>query len=576
LLNSLDSGLRRNDDGRVKRRKGLFSLLALLALLAPAAYAQGLPGGLDPARIDQRFERPPTPQSTPEPPPIPAPEQAPPPEQAEAIRFTLSKLTIAGNTVFSADDLAALWSGLEGAEVSLAQIYQVRDKLTAHYRNAGYVLSQAVVPAQRIRGGEVRLEVVEGFINEVKFDGDFTDRLGLLAAMAAKIKASRPLKMDVLERYVMLADDLPGVNVRTVLEAAEDVPGGSDLTFVLERAAFSGSTAVDNRGTRSIGKLQVTQSLNIEDQLGVFDRTVVQGVAATDVRELRYIDISHALPVDAEGTLLTVGLRRSWSRPGAEVKPLDIDSLSSGARVNLSHPFIRSRSQTLRLDAGFALRDSQSAVLGAPMSEDRLRVASLALSYDFADALDGANLAQATVSKGLNVLDASRTGSPRASRAGGRSDFLKYHLLLQRNQPITDQLSIVVAAEGQYSADQLLSGEEFGVGGKSYGRAFDSSEITGDSGGAAKLEAAYLLPPWQEKWLNYAQAYVFSDYGWVWNHETGTRHGRQALASFGGGLRFGVLDRLDGFIELALPKLRDPSATEDRGARAFFSLSARF
>mgnify|MGYP001811231369 CR=1 FL=1 len=176
-------------------RAAAFTLL--LAVLAPAAHAQGLPGGLpgglDPARIDQRFERPPTPQSTPEPPPIPAPEQAPPPEQAE------SKLTVAGNTVFSADDLAKLWAGLEGSEVSLAQIYQVRDKLTAHYRNAGYVLSQAVVPAQRIRGGEMRLEVVEGFINAVKFEGDFTDRLGLLAAMAANIKASRPQKMDVLE-----------------------------------------------------------------------------------------------------------------------------------------------------------------------------------------------------------------------------------------------------------------------------------------------------------------------------------------------------------------------------------------
>lgn len=555
-------------------RAAAFALL--LAVFSPPVYAQGLPGPSDPSRIEQRFERPPTPQSVPEPPPIPAPEAAPPPEQAETIRFTLRKLTVSGNAVFGADDLAKLWDGLEGTEVSLAQIYQARDRITAHYRNAGYVLSQAVVPAQRIRGGEVRLEVVEGFINDVKFEGDFADRLGLLRVMAAKIKASRPLKMDVLERYVMLADDLPGVNVRTVLEAAEDVPGGSDLTFVLERAAFNGSAAVDNRGTRSIGKLQVTQSLNIEDQLGVFDRTTLQGVAATDVRELRYIDVSHALPIDAEGTLLTVGLRRSWSRPGAEVKPLDIDSLTSGARIGLSHPFIRSRNQTLRVDVGFALRDSRSAVLGAPQSQDRLRVASASLAYDFADDLDGANLVQATVSKGLNLLDATRTGSPRATREGGRSDFLKYHLLLQRNQPIDDQLSIVVAAEGQHSADRLLSAEEFGVGGKSYGRAFDSSEITGDSGAAAKLEAAYLLPPWREKWLNYAQAYVFSDYGWVWNHEPGGRHGRQALASLGGGLRFGLFDRLDGFVEVAFPKLRDPSATEDRGARAFFSLSARF
>jgi hemolysin activation/secretion protein len=555
------------------------ALMTGVASLGPGpAQGQGLPalpGPSDPSRIEQRFERPPTPQSTPEP-DLPAPEQAPPPERADAVRFRLNTLTVSGNSVFSAEELATLWAGLPGNEVSLTQIYQVRDRLTAHYRNAGYVLSQAVIPAQRIRGGEVRLEVVEGFINEVKFEGEFTDRLGILQAMARKIKASRPLHMGVLERYVMLADDLPGMTVRTVLEAAEGVPGGSDLTFVLERAGFNGSLAFDNRGTRTIGKIQATKTLTAEDQLGIFDRTVLQGVVAQDVRELRYLDLSHAVPLDGEGTTLTLGVRRSWSRPGAEVKPLDIDSLTGGVRVGLSHPFIRSRSQTLRGDLGFALRNSRSALLGRPQSEDRLRVLSASLSYDISDDWGGSNLVQLTASKGLNLLDATRTGSPTATRVGGRSDFAKYNLILQRNQPITDAWAVIVAAEGQYSADRLLSAEEFGVGGKTYGRAFDSSEITGDSGASAKLETTYLLPPWQEKWLNYSQLYLFGDYGWVWNHEDGSRHGRQALASYGGGLRVGLFDRTDAFIELAFPTLRNPSATDDRGMRAFFSISTRF
>ncbi len=560
------------------RRHGVV-IAGSLVLAGGPGFAQTIPdtipGPSDPTRIEQRFEQPPAPQSVPEP-ELPAPEQAPPPEQAETIRFGLADVALEGATVFPMEELKPLWADLLGRDVSLAQIYDLRDRITALYRNEGYVLSQAVIPAQRIRGGVVRLEVVEGYIDKVIFEGDYTDRLGLLEEMAEKIKASRPLRMKVMERYVMLADDLPGMTVRTVLEASPDAPGGSDLTFTMERAPFNGSLSADNRGTRSIGRMQFVSAATAEDQYGAFDRTVVQGIVAQEAEELRYVDVAHTLPITSEGTTLTFGARRSWSEPGAEVKPLDLDSLTTGVRVGVSHPFLRSRSQTLRADLGFTARQSRSTILSRPQSEDRLRVLSASLSYDIADGWEGSNIVQATVSKGLDVLGATRTGTPGLTREGGRSDFIKYNLVLQRNQPVTDQLVLVAAAEGQYSPDRLLSSEEFGVGGKTYGRAFDGSEISGDLGASGRLEAMLSLPPWQEEWLNHSQVYGFTDYGWIWNHETGTRHGRQALASYGAGLRFGLLERLDGSVELAFPMLRDASATNDRGPRVFFSLSSRF
>ncbi|SMH30189.1 ShlB/FhaC/HecB family hemolysin secretion/activation protein [Azospirillum agricola] len=533
-----------------------------------------LPPSLDPSRLEQRFERPPTPQSQPEL-EMPAPDKAPPPKDAERITLTLNELQISGNSVYGTAELAELWRDRLGKPVTLADLYGLRDAITAKYRNDGYVLSQAIVPAQRIRNGIVRLEVVEGYVSDVLVQGEATDRLGLLRRMGEKIKASRPLRMADMERYVLLADDLPGVAVKTVLEASPDTPGASQLTLTLERTPMDGLLMLDNRGTRSVGPMQLTGLVNVEDQLGLFERTTAQGIVTQQAREMRFLDLGQAVPVDAEGTLLQYGVRRSWSKPGDSVRPLELDNLTSSARIGLSHPFLRSRAETLRGDVGLTLHNSRTMALGEKLSEDRLRVLTAGLSYDVSDGWDGTNLVTVQLSKGLDILNATRSGSADLSRAGGRSDFRKITLTAQRNQKLDESNVLVLSGEAQYSPDELLSTQEFGVGGKYYGRAFDSSEISGDNGFSTRVELQHIAET-AEPDLDYAMFYGFADYGAVWNYESGSRHGRRSLASAGVGLRFGVFKRIDASLELAKPFVTVPLSTLDRSARTFFTLSTRF
>ncbi len=562
------------------------SLAALLrggvlcaALTAPAALAQGvppvsLPPSLDPNRLEQRFDRPVTPQSLPEI-EMPAPEKAPPPKDAERVKLTLTELQISGNSVYDADALSPLWRELLNRPVTLADLYAVRDAITGKYRNDGYVLSQAIVPAQRIRNGVVRLEVVEGYVNAVVIQGDTTDRLGLLRRMGDKITQSRPLRMADMERYVLLADDLPGVAVKTVLEASPDTPGASQLTMTLERTPVDGSLTFDNRGTRSVGPIQATGTLNVEDQAGLFERTTLQAIGTQQWRELRYLDLGQSVPIDAEGTTLNYGVRRSWSRPGDSVRPLELDSLTSSVRVGLSHPFLRSRAETLRGEVSVSYRNSRTTALANPLSEDRLRSLSADLSYDVSDGWGGSNVVSLQLSKGLDILRSSRSGSAGLTRVGGRSDYRKANLTAQRNQKLDDAHILVLAGEAQYSPDELLSSEEFGVGGKAYGRAFDSSEISGDSGFSVRAELQRVLEVSSDG-PDYAMIYSFGDYGAVWNYESGSRHGRRSLASAGVGLRFGLFQHFDASLEAAKPFITVPTSTLDRGARLFFTLSTWF
>ena len=62
------------------------------------------------------------------------------------------------------------------------------------------------------------MRAVEGYVDEVRLEGEVQGPREQLEAFAERIKAERPLTATALERNLLLIGDLPGVNVQSVLE----------------------------------------------------------------------------------------------------------------------------------------------------------------------------------------------------------------------------------------------------------------------------------------------------------------------------------------------------------------------
>ncbi len=560
-------------DGSLMSRCFSRLLAAALGVLAysGAVAAQSLPPSVAPGRLEQRFERPATPQSLP-PVEFPAPEQAPAPDKAGAIRLVLRDLVFDGGTVYAAAELLPLYQSLLGQQISLLDLYKVRDAITAKYRSEGYVLSLAVIPAQRIAGGVVHMALVEGYVSVVRFEGPYTDGFGILNDYARRIREARPLRSAVLERYVMLMDDLPGISVHTVLKPAKSGEAGSDLTVVIERKPVGANVTLDNRGTPSVGPFQLDASVDLNDQFGVFDQTSIRGIIAPHVDELRYLDLSHTELLGLDGTTLVVGARRNWSIPGSTVAQYGIKSESSTLHTGLAYPLIRSRSETLRLTGDFTLRNSWTHANGAPISTDRVRMVSFGTSWDISDSWQGSNLFQAGFGQAVGGMGAYVSDK---SRLDTQLTFSKVTASAQRVQPLPGNFSVLLAADSQYTPNKLVSAEQFGVGGKTYGRGFDSSAITGDKGASYKGELQY-TPGVEATWLKYVQLYGFGDYGKTWNYVDDRSETFQYLGSAGGGLRLGLGERVSGNVEFTTPLTWKTTTNENPGSRVYFSLSARY
>ena len=528
-----------------------------------------------PHRFERRFDKRVSPKSSVV--PIKPKSMAPIfPEDLKEIKFVLKQLFIQGKSIYDKRALKPLYTSYLKKELTLKNIYEIAQRITNKYRNDGYILSKAIVPPQKIKGGVVHLRIIEGYIDKIKIQGPVRGPRKLINKYKKNILKSRPLRVSDLERYLLLIDDLPGVMAKSILTPSEDKPSATTMSLILADKAFVGHVGTDNRGSKFNGPYQFLGGVTVNSLLGDNSRAGVQGVLTSQTEELLFLNAFYDLPINDEGTRLFFSSSVSKSEPGSTLKRFDINGDSKSITLRLTHPFLRSRGENLPGHLGFSGRNSTTKILGLLDSEDRLRVMNMGVSYDYADEYKGVNLIRLNLSKGLNIFDATESGSSNLSRSQGKSNFTKLTGNLMRIQSLSPSWNLLGAASWQYSFDKLLASEEFGVGGSQYGRAYDSSEITGDHGIAFKVELQKAFrPAWD--YLSDFQLYSFLDYGSVWNKvQTSTGAKRQDLTSIGLGMRFNITDSISGYLEMNQPISDNVAAEGNKDPRLFFSLSNRF
>lgn len=584
----------RSADGANTKRRRIGVLVALLvgfSALAQTADAQtpptALPPAVEPGLVPQQFQ----PQQGREKPPeitVPAAPTNVPPPGTEAVELKLKKIVVEGSTVYSPEELAKVTAPYTNRTITVADLFSLANKITEKYRSAGYILSRAVVPAQHLNksAGVARIAVIEGFVSSYKVQGYDS---ALIRAYARKIAQSRPLRAGVLERFMLLANDLPGVSAHAVLSPAPKVEGGSILTIEAKHKLVDGTLATDNRGTDYIGPYQLYAGVGVNIP-GWDSRLAARYITTPSARELQYGELSYEQPLGSDGLRLTLYGNYFKTNPRFTLAPFNVRSHGSTFSATLMFPFIRRRSENLEGHVELSARDLITHVNNnpsvPPSSDDHLRIFRAGLRYDFADEYGGVNLLRFDFSHGLPILGASAEGYDRQtpSRTGARSDFTKYTAEISRHQDlhwIYPGLSILAAATGQLAGSGALpSSEQFSLGGPRYGRAYPPSDVIGDNGWAAKTELQYTaVPPqsWQS-WLTRYQLYTFYDLGRVTRDVSSV--GSPRLSSGGFGVRLDIANRITADLEAAKPLSRDPSIKygfpNARPWHFFFSVAMTF
>jgi hemolysin activation/secretion protein len=558
-------------------RHAKYSGLAICLLAAATAHAQiVIPPGLEPGQIQRGLKELRLPEGAAPKVLPPTPEQVAPPHTAE-IRFVLRAIHIDGATVYPPAELAATFKRFVGQEVSVAQVFQFANELTARYRRDGYVLSQVLVPAQDVDAGEVKLLAVEGYVDGIELRGAVAGDDARLTKYGAALKRTRPLTSAALERYLLLVNDLASVSCRGTLKPSSRTPGAADLVVDVAREYTTVAVASDNRNSRSLGSQHASFDFGSNGLIGEWSHLGLHVGSSLDDK-LTYLGLDYGTPLGARGMQWSIGATGVRARPGraANLGTDGLETQSVSGQIELRAPLLRSRARNLYLHAALTTFDGQSQFDSADLSRDQIRALRLGLSFDIADQARGISSVDLEVSQGLDALGARSEGTATSplSRAGGRTDFTKATLYMARLQSLGSawggNWSALAAVSAQHAFDTLLAAELFAFGGENFGRGYDPSEIAGDSGEAFKFELRYAGTAPSLRLSGYS-LYGFYDLGHVRRREAVNEDVSERASAAGLGLRM-TGRRWQGLLEYAIPLDHDVAAEGNRDARFFFGV----
>jgi hemolysin activation/secretion protein len=498
---------------------GVSRLVALVAIVAAplVASAQPIPPSEQPGRERERFVQPPPPRAQPRGPTVTLPSTEAP-AGAEKIMLELAGIRIEGATVYSADEFRTLYEDLVGRRVSLQAVYDLAKRITAKYGADGYVLSRAVVPPQSLnpRRAVIRIRVVEGYVDKVEWPASLKPYRDFFTYYAAKITADRPANIRTIERYLLLAGDLPGLTFTSTLRPSSGGTGAAVLVVKATEKRLDALARVDNRGTEARGPIQGLVSATVNNALRIHEAFTATAAVTSQVRELAYLAANYRQVLTGEGLTAFANASYGFGEPGtATLELLDYKTRSTVVEAGLSVPVVRSRERNVVLSGWAFASNSDSDALGTAFTRDRLRGVRAKAYADYADSLRGINQFSATLSQGIEGLGSTTNGDPLASRAAGRVDFTKIEFSAARLQLLTPNVSALVAAYAQYAFTSLLVPEQCGFGGRYFGRAFDPSQLLGDDCWEVSGELRFDLPPGPDK-VSKVQLYGFADYGEVY------------------------------------------------------------
>lgn len=490
----------------------------------------------------------------------------------------LKGVLIEGATAYNTDDLKVFYTDYLGAPIDIELLKKITSLITLHYRADGYVLSKAILPEQEIDDGIVRISVIEGHIERVDIDDqageDGADWFQIIPAYIDQIQNMKPLHGPTLERTLLIMSDLGDVDVSSVVHQIEDASiGGVGLSIKIKDKNNDVRFGMNNHGSRFTGPIQGSITARFGTGLIAFDEMTVQILSSVPMEEMQLAQVGYNIPFLNSGFHLNVGGSYSNSAPGHNLSELDIDADSYSFNVGVSYPFWRSKRESLTVSGGFEGRNISTDLLNAELYKDRVRNLSLEIDYERYDYWHGQTNMSLIIEQGLEILGARETGALNSSRTEGRSDFLKANMSAQRLQSLGHAWQWLVSIDGQYANAPLLSSEEYGFGGVSYGRAYDTSEIVGDKGVSALSEVRY--NHFLERYGLYIQGYAFYDVGKVWNIDQADFY-QISAASAGSGVRFSHDSGLSGGLGVAVPltkKIETPLYGNGKNPRFLFNLS---
>ena len=471
-------------------------------------------------------------------------------------------------------------------EQSIRVVCELRDRANEALRRAGWVAS-VQIPPQSIATGELQLQVVTARITEIRVRGTPGPYRTALEGRLAELRGLDPLNQHDAERALLLAGDIPGLDVQLSLRPAGTQPGDviGDLLVNYRPYAILGNA--QNYNSRVLGRETLYVRGEAYGLTGLQDVLYVGASSTADFDEQKIVQGGITFGLGRGGVGAGPRIVYAWSSP--DLKGIDLNTETLIAGFDITAPLKRSLNTNLRASLGFDYVDqtttvSTSASNDVPLNNDKLRVLFARLGGDLTGRRGDGTIFYSLrggveLRKGVGIFDATPVGGSRGtgaipSRVDGNSRATVLRMDADALVAFNRIFSIAGSARGQYSKDPLLNYEEFSIGNLTIGRGYDPGANSGDRAIGVRGEVLARLPIRSD--FIETQLFGFYDSVWLTNLDRNSTEVDRHLRSYGGGARFLINNQIQ--LEAIYAHPQDRALTIDKAApsdRFLLSLTAR-
>ena len=420
--------------------------------------------------------------------------------------FQVSHIEIAGNTRIATMTVHALVASAEGQRITLPELAVLAARITDYYHAHGYPLARAIVPAQTIHDGVVRIEIIEARYGKVSVNNQSSVRGKLLDSTLDDLKSGTVVSQAQLDRSLLLLSDIPGLLLSATLKPGAEV-GSSDLQVQARSAApVIGSVTVDDSGDRYTGRARVGANV---DALELLHQGDVLGLSVlSSGSDMNYGRLSYDALLNGEGTRLGVGYSALHYRLGGNLSDLDAHGTAQDASVFLKQPLIRGHNLNLYAQIQYDhLKLNDDLGVGDIETRRHLDNVTASLTGDLHDGLltGAVNTWAASGTYGHVGFDNAQAEAADALAADTQGSYSRWNLSLARLQGLDANDALYMELGGQWTHGNLDPSQQIVLGGPTSVRAYDVSAITGDTGWQLTTELRHTYPQrWHGQWQTIA------------------------------------------------------------------------
>ncbi|MGC6388927.1 ShlB/FhaC/HecB family hemolysin secretion/activation protein [Ewingella sp. S1.OA.A_B6] len=365
--------------------------------------------------------------------------------------------------------------------LGIGQINALVKQVSDWYIGQGYITSRAFLTEQDLSSGTLSLTVMEGKLEAIKME----NQRGAMLAMVFPGLTGKILNLRDIEQGMEQINRLRKTPVQIEIQPGGQ-PGYSivNLTSKPEFPLQAG-LGFDNSGQKSTGTGQVNGSLTGNNLLGLADQWFVSTARSSDWasdHDARSVQAGVNLPYgywlfdynysysDYLSTIESQGYL--WRSTGD----------SQAHRFTLSRVLFRNGDMKTAASLGLTHRLNRNYLNDTPLQSSSRSLSSWTAGVNHSQKLWGgyATLNPA-FSRGVPWFggESDQDKNPEAPRA----EFSKWTLSSSYYRPVTQKVTWLTSAYGQWGDDRLYGSERLTVGGESSVRGFKEQYLSGDNGG---------------------------------------------------------------------------------------------